>query len=235
MPPAPHAHHWLRCFAFDSLSITRFLRDTNVTCFIYYTPYVSLFTHPFRWLSTQPVCFRSKMSYNDLLQAYQFAQRQFDDVCLRLESSEAVAKTVSKQLNFAQDTISGMKSHNEMLLTYIAYLERCKEVSSAEKVSSYAPVNAFNACNTDQGALDKIAQLEKERNTVHKSLAKLEADNDVLMHDRKHPVDMRVYEDLYKKQKNLHRFERRGFLAAALFLFAYNVTWAFFYQWQRRQ
>ena len=92
-----------------------------------------------------------------------------------------------------------------------------------------------NASNAEQGALDKIAQLEKERNTLHKSLAKLETENDVLMFDRKHPVDMRVYEDLYKKQENLHRFERRGFLAAALFLFAYNVTWACFYQWQRRQ
>ncbi len=71
--------------------------------------------------------------------------------------------------------------------------------------------------------------------TLRKTLTKVETKNNVLLHDRKHPLDMRVYEDLFDKERSSRCFERYPCMTAALILFMVKMTWPFFYECQCRQ
>ena len=59
--------------------------------------------------------------------------------------------------------------------------------------------------------------------------------NNVLLHDRKYPLDMRVYEDERKKERTSRIFERCGWFTASPFFIIIKNAEQFFYECQRRQ
>jgi hypothetical protein len=198
---------------------------------------MQVFAHPFRWLSTQPACLPAKMSssYNDLLRAFQIGESQYDDVCLRLESTQVVAEKAGRELEFAQETITRLQESNERMLEHIRFQNRMYDrqvVSHDNMMPTYKPDKTSNA---DQGAIDEIKALKKERVTLHKKLANVQAEKDVLLIDMNNPVDQRVYEDVIKKQRASWLFERHACIAAAVFFFIIKNAELFFYECHRRQ
>jgi hypothetical protein len=196
-----------------------------------------VFAHPFRWLSTQPACLPAKMSssYNDLLRAFKIGESQYHDVCLRLESSQAVAQKAAKELEYAEETITELERSHGIMQTQID----CTKRRLANKVTSYdqlfAKYKSGNASNADKRALDEINAVKKERATLNNKLAKAVAQNNVLLIDMNHPVDQRVYEDLIKQRDDYICFQWYLFGAAIFIIFTYNLTWPFFYECHRMQ
>jgi hypothetical protein len=87
-------------------------------------------------------------AYDDLLRAFHIGESQYDDVCLHLESTQAVAEKAVRELEFAQDTITNLRSSAEHMREHIGFQKRMYErqvVSHDNMMSTYKPDKTSNA------------------------------------------------------------------------------------------